>query len=77
MTTENDNHAFITRVLEARDALQPIACGEVERGHCVGGREAYGANPGKRKTTLKDARRIAKHVIFCLNKAVNKFDRGD
>lgn len=77
MTTESDNHAFITRVLEARDALQPIVDGEIRRGHCVGGREAYGAKPGLRKTSLKDARRIAQHVIFCLNKAINKFDRGD
>lgn len=77
MLDEVEKCAFITSVLEARDALKPISDGEIERGHCVGGREAYGAVPGKRKTTLKDARRIVKHVIFALDRAVNKFDRGD
>ena len=66
---------FITSVLECRDRLEPIINGEIERGHCVAGeQEAYGGKPGKRKTTLADARRIAKTIEVVLNRAVNKFD---
>jgi hypothetical protein len=70
-------HDFITQVLMARDMLEPIISGEIERGHCVGGQAAYGATPGKRKTKLDDAVRIAKTVKFNLDRAVNKFDRGE
>lgn len=66
---------FIQAVLTARDMLKPIITGEIERGHCVGGRECYGARPGTRKTKLADAVKIAKTVEFILNKAVNEFDR--
>ena len=66
---------FINEVVTCRDLLLPIINGEIERGHCVAGeREALGGKPGKRKTTLADARAIAKTIEFRLNRAVNKFD---
>ena len=68
---------FITSILEARDTLKPVITGEIERGHCVGERECYGGRRGMRKTKLADAMRIAKTVEVILNRAVNKFDRGD
>jgi hypothetical protein len=68
------DHEFVTAVLQARDMLKPIITGEIERGHCVGGRECYGAQPGMRKTKLADAVKIAKTVEIILNRAVNKFD---
>ena len=66
---------FINEVVTCRDLLLPIINGEIERGHCVGDREAFGGKPGKRKTTLKDAQAIAKTIEFRLNRAVNKFDQ--
>jgi hypothetical protein len=68
-------HAFLTQVLMCRDKLLPIISGEITRGHCVGGRECYGAKPGRRKTTLKDAVTIAKAVHFLLNRAVDDFEK--
>ena len=68
------DHVFVTAILEARDMLRPIITGEIERGHCVGGRECYGARPGMRKTKLADAVKIAKTVGIILDRAVNKFD---
>ena len=65
---------FETDVLQCRDLLQPIIDGQIERGHCPAGQqEAYGGVPGKRKTTLEDARKIAKTITVILNRAVNKF----
>jgi hypothetical protein len=68
------DHEFVTQVLTARDMLRPIITGEIERGHCVGDRECYGARPGMRKTKLADAVKIAKTVEIILNRAVNEFD---
>ncbi len=60
--------------MTARDMLTPILEGEIERGHCSPGtRECYGGRPGKRKTLLKDAKDITRHVVVILNKALNKF----
>ncbi len=70
-------HTFETYVLQARDMLRPIIDGEIERGHCVGARECYGGTPGKRKTMLKDAVKIAKTVAFILNRAVNEFRESE
>lgn len=65
---------FSNEVVTIRDMLQPIADGTIERGHCPAGtREGLGGVPGKRKLTLKDARRIVGHVIVRINRAVNKF----
>lgn len=66
---------FTNQMVMVRDLLDPIVSGQIKRGHCVGGRECYGATPGMRKTTLKDAVRIAKHCQFIINREVNKFDR--
>ncbi len=71
------DHEFVTAVLEARDKLRPIISGEIERGHCVGGRECYGARPGFRKTRLADAVKIARTVEIILNRAVNKFEEDN
>ena len=72
------DYAFVTAVLQARDRLDPIISGEIERGHCPAGtRECYGGKPGKRKTMLKDAVRIAKDVAFILNRAANEFTDSD
>jgi hypothetical protein len=66
---------FLNEVASCRDLLIPILTGEITRCHCVAGeREATGGRPGKRKTTLKDARAIAKSIEFRLNRAMNKFD---
>lgn len=60
-------------ILTARDMLQPIIDGEVQRGHCSpGSRECYGGVPGKRKLTLKDAVQITKHVVTLLNRAATR-----
>ena len=52
--------------------MQRIVDGEIERERCVGGREAYGVRPGKRKLMLKDAKRIAENAITRINAAVNR-----
>ena len=59
-----------------RDELRPIAEGVITRGHASPG-EKYSATVvgvGKRKTTLKDAKRIAAHLIDVVDRALNKFD---
>ena len=61
---------FVDQMLYARNALRPIADGEIERGHAL---SQYDPSPGKRKTKLKDARGIAKRVIEKMNLAINKF----
>ena len=71
------DHEFITQVLLARDMLEPIITGLIERGHCVGGTESCGAKAGVRKTKLVDAVKIAKTIKFNLNRAVNAFDRPE
>lgn len=69
------HHELVTRILSARDMLEPILSGEIKRGHCVAGeRECYGGKPGVRKTTLADARKRAGHATALINKAVNDFD---
>jgi hypothetical protein len=71
-------HELISDILRARDLLSPIVTGEIERGHCVAGQHvAYGAEPGNRKTTLSDARKIAKTVTFIINRAIDEYDRGE
>lgn len=66
-------HEISGEVMRARDALLPIIEGEIDRGHCSPGeRECYGGRPGKRKTMLADAKKIAKHVHFILNKLASK-----
>ncbi len=69
---------FVNKVAGIRDMLEPIASGEITRGHCSPGtRECYGGKPGKRKTTLADARKIAHHAIIALNRAINEFDEAN
>lgn len=67
-------HDLTNEILLAAKKLDPIITGQIERGHCVGGRECYGAAAGKRKTKLTDAVKIAKTVKFMLTKAVERFD---
>lgn len=70
-------HLLQNEMLMIRDRLKPIVDGEITRGHCrAGEREAYGGKPGKRKTTLKDAREIARHAIAYINRAVNRFEEN-
>lgn len=73
---EHGSHAqeFSGAALSVRDMLQAVVEGKIERGHCVGGREAYGARPGYRKLMLKDAVAIAKTCIAKINNAVNKWN---
>jgi hypothetical protein len=67
---------FSNEVATCRDMLQPIIDGLIERGHCQAGQqEAYGGVRGKRKTTLVDARKIAKTIVVRLNRALNEFDK--
>lgn len=69
-------YVFMNRMLEVRDRLDPILSGEIERGHCLAGNAAaYGGTPGKRKTTLKDAREIAKHCQAIINRAHTELDK--
>jgi hypothetical protein len=73
---EQGSHAqdFTGASLSVRDMLQVIVDGQIERGHCVGGREAYGVRPGFRKVMLKDAVAIAKTCVAKINNAVNKWN---
>jgi len=69
-------HQFANMMLQVRDRLDPIVKGEIERGHCLAGNAAaYGGSPGMRKTTLKDAREIAKHCQAIINRACNDIDK--
>lgn len=69
------DHQFATRVMECRDLLGPIVKGEIERVNCPAGtRECYGGVKGERKTTLKDAVRIAKIVTMLMDRAINEFE---
>lgn len=77
MTQAQREHLFTTAVLGARDQLKPIVEGLIERGHCVGGTEACGARRGKRKTMLKDAKRLAERAITMIDRAVNEFEDSD
>lgn len=67
---------FSNKMLEVRDRLDPIVKGEIERGHCLAGDNvAVGGVPGYRKTTLKDAVRIARHIQAFINQAVDELDK--
>lgn len=66
-------HHLITTLLIVRDRLEPIITGEIERGHCVGTREAYCGKPGNRKTRLDDARKIAKHAAAYINQHLARY----
>ena len=71
-------HDFANQMVMIRDMLNPIVSGEIERGHCVGQAAAYGGTPGKRKTMLKDAVKIAKRCQNIINREVNKaHDRSE
>lgn len=67
-------HDLMNEMAAVRDLLEPIASGEIERGHCVGRAAAYGGSPGKRKTMLVDAVKIAKHCRAKINNEINKAD---
>lgn len=67
-------HELELIALTARYMLKPILTGEIERGHCSpGSRECYGAEPGMRKTTLADARKIVTHVTAYIDRKLNDF----
>lgn len=72
----NALHTFMNEMLCVRDRLEPILSGQIKRGRCLNGNaEAYGGTPGYRKTTLKDAREIAKVCQAIINRAYDKFDK--
>lgn len=66
---------LINEMSAIRDRLDPIVKGEIDRGHCIGGREVYGAMPGTRKTFLKDAVSIAKTVQIRIDRAIGEFEK--
>lgn len=71
-------HKFTNAMLDVRDRLIPILKGEIERGHCLPGKStAYLDKPGFRKTKLKDAVEIARHIHAIINRAVNEIERPD
>ena len=68
---------FINEMAHVRDLLDPIVVGQIERGHCVAGKHwptELGGNPGYRRATITDAKRICKTVQFLINRAIAKFD---
>lgn len=67
---------FTDRVLSIRDRISVIITGEIERQHCVGGREAYGHRRGMRKLMLKDAKSIAAGCVASIDRAVQIFTEG-
>lgn len=67
-------HHFINEMVRCRDMLKPIVSGEIERGNRV---SRYDIDLGTRKTNLKDARSIAKTVIFKIDRAIAEFDRDE
>jgi hypothetical protein len=70
----SESHRLANDILEIRDRLKPIVFGEIQRGHCLAGNaEAYGGTRGNRKTTLKDAREIARHAIARIDQITSRF----
>jgi len=71
----NEANHLANEILTIRDRLKPIENGMIERGHCLAGdAAAYGGEPGKRKTTLKDAKGIVHHAIVKIDQIVNRFN---
>lgn len=73
-SSASDEQDFTHAALIVRDSLQPIVDGMIEREHCVGGRDCYGARKGFRKTMLKDAVKIANNCQAIINRAVNTWN---
>jgi hypothetical protein len=63
---------FRNRMLLIRDRLDPIVKGEITRGRSLAGQRGM---PGKRKTTCKDAARIAHHIQAAINLAIDDLDK--
>jgi len=63
---------FRNEMLVIRDRLDPIVKGEVERGRSLAGQRNM---PGNRKTTFKDAARIASHIQAAINRAIDDLDK--
>jgi hypothetical protein len=64
---------FVDEVVRCRELLAPISTGVIQRGR----RESqYDPDPGTRRTTFKDAQKLATVVIARLNKAINTFTEG-
>ena len=63
---------FIDEVMRARDLIQPIADGTIKRGK----RESqYDSDPGMRKATITDAKRLCASAILRLNKAYQAYSQ--
>lgn len=64
-------------ILACRNCLQPIVDGEMERERSVAGqREYHAGRRGMKKVSLKDARKIAKHVVWKINRALDEFEKA-
>ena len=60
-----------------RDMMEPIITGKIERGHSLAGCPNGVLNPGLRKTTLADARKIAEAVVCRANRATSAEKMGE
>lgn len=85
-TQARREHELTNAIATIRDALKPIDSGEIERSNLKPGEieklDYYSAHArtytkGKRKTTLKDAQRIAHHAIIAIDRALSKFYKYD
>jgi len=79
-------HDLTNAIATIRDLLKPIDEGEIERDNVKPGERArivyvsahsIQYTKGKRKTTLKDARRIAHHAIIAIDRALQKFEQEE
>ncbi len=66
----SEAHRLANEILVVRERLKPIVDGEIV---CARSPSGQVLTPGKRKVKLKDAMSIAKHAIFYIDKAVNRF----
>lgn len=59
-------------VCRARDLIEPIVEGKIERGHSLAGLPNGPLEPGFRKTTLADARKLCERAIKSINDATKR-----
>lgn len=60
---------IVMDLCRVRDRIEPIATGEIRKGHCSG--NDFSLEPGMRKTMLRDAREICKLQTEKLNASAN------
>lgn len=69
-------YALQMDILACRDSLQQIVDGTMERERSIAGqREYHTGQRGMKKVTLKDARKIAKYVVWKINRALDDFEK--